>query len=194
MTDGPSYGSQVVLDALFLDRVPNGPSSNTHSARVGIGNRIVEISGEINNQSIFCGGGARDAMPPTANCNLQVIVLHIPQSERNVGRILDESHDSSRPLGVGRPPSYRVFIAWVGGSDNVTLEQGGSEILAPYPRWRGVDPKALKKFGFCRPEAGPLVREGGGYQGVPRHGKKNRLSLFASVNLLIDLTTSNYLP
>ena len=122
MTDCPSYGSQVVLDSLLVNRVPNGSSSNTHSARVGIGNRIVEIPREINNQSIFCRGRTGGAMPPAANRHLQIVVSRVPQGERNVGWVPYECHDSSRPLGVGRPPSYRVFIVWVGRSDNVALE------------------------------------------------------------------------
>jgi hypothetical protein len=48
VTEGPSYGSHLVLGGLVL----NSPS-NAHGAFSGIGNRIVEIAGEIDNESIF---------------------------------------------------------------------------------------------------------------------------------------------
>jgi hypothetical protein len=73
MTDGPGYGSQVVLDSFPLNGPPKGSPSNTHGATFGIGNRIVVITGEIDNETIFSRGGAGGAMPPAANRDLQII-------------------------------------------------------------------------------------------------------------------------
>jgi hypothetical protein len=122
MTDGPGYGSQAVLDSLLLNGPPNGSPSNSHGATFGIGDRIVAITGEINNEPIFGGRGAGGAMPPAANRDLQIIVTCVFQGESDVVRVFHESNDFGMPLGVGRPPSYRFFIGWIGGSHNVALE------------------------------------------------------------------------
>jgi hypothetical protein len=122
MTDGPSYGSQLVLGGLVLNSVPEGSPSNAHGAFFGIGNRIVEIAGEIDNESIFGRGRTGAAVPPAANCDWQIIVACVPQGERDVGRVFYESHNSSVPLCIGRPSSYRIFVVRIGGGHNVTLE------------------------------------------------------------------------
>ena len=61
-------------------------------------------------------------MPSAPDRNLQVIVARIFQGDSDVVRLFHESNDSSRPLGVCRPPGYRFFIAWVSGSYNIALE------------------------------------------------------------------------
>ena len=122
MTDGPGYGSQAVLDGLSLNGPPDGSPSNTHGATFGIGNRIVVITGEINNEPIFGRGSTGGAMPSAANRDLQIIVTCVFQGESDVVCVFHESDDFGRPLGVGRPPSYRFFILWVRGGHNVALE------------------------------------------------------------------------
>ena len=93
MTDGPGYGSQVVLDSFLLNRPPKGTPSDAHGAFFGIDNRIVEIAGEINNEPILGGRRARGAVPSAANCDWQIIVTCVLQGDRDVSDVFDESDD-----------------------------------------------------------------------------------------------------
>ncbi len=130
MIDGAGYGGQLVLDGLKLNGLPDGSSSNTHCAFFWIYNRVAEIAREIDDKSIVDGGSTGGAMPPTANSKLQMILARILQGENNILRVFYESHDSSIPLGIGCPPSYRRVVVHpnfgvrvrLRSCDNVSLE------------------------------------------------------------------------
>jgi hypothetical protein len=122
MTDGPGYGSQVILDGFSLNCPPDGSPSDAHGAPFWIDNRIVAIAREINDEPIFGRGRARGAVPPAANRDWQIIVTCVFQGERDVGGVLDKSDDSSWPRRVGYPARYCFFISRVGGGYDIALE------------------------------------------------------------------------
>ena len=122
MTNGPGYGGHVVLDRLLLNRPPKRSPSDAHRALLGIGDRIVEVTGEINDEAIFGGRSARATVPPAANRDWKIILTRVLQGDSDICGVFDESDDSSWPLGVGCPARYSLFIARVCGGYDVALE------------------------------------------------------------------------
>lgn len=123
MVDGPSYGSQSVLNSFFFDGAPQSPSTHARGAFFRIDDGIVEVAREIDDETVFGGGGARGAVAAAANPNLEVVRPGVRQRERDVVRVFYEGYGASGTLCVDCPPGYRLGIACIVGGHDVAFER-----------------------------------------------------------------------
>jgi hypothetical protein len=123
MIDGPGYAGQSMLNGFTFDSPPQGASSNAHGALLWIGDCIVEMAREVDNNTVLGRRSTRRAMAATADRNLELVRPSILEREGNVVGVFHEGHNASRALRVGCPPSDGLGISIVVRGHDIPFER-----------------------------------------------------------------------
>lgn len=122
MTHGTSDSGQTVLCGSVVDVLPESTAANVAELLLSVDLDGVQVSREVDDQTVLHRRRAGRTVAPTTNGNGRVRRLRVLDGRDHVLRILYERDILGAPHGVVGPPLDRLLIAGVGSGDNVTFE------------------------------------------------------------------------
>jgi len=124
MVDSPCDGGQTVLDRFFIDRLPHHASTHISELLLGIDPFLIEMPGEIDDETILYRRSTCNVVAPSADGNGEVIGAGKCDGERDVGGCADESDKFWTALCVGYSARVGYQVVGVGWCDEVAGEVG----------------------------------------------------------------------